>query len=284
MANSNLIYDIGFHKGEDTGYYLYLGYNVIGVDADPGMTERAHETFKSACDSGKLEVLNLAVSDEDGKTAELNISEWSYWNSLKKDIANRDGKAKSTVSVPTTRLDTLMRKYGVPYYCKIDVEGFDALAAATLLNSGMLPEFISVETECVGDSEELNDAEALRTLDVLYSLGYNRFKLVDQSSLCVLDQQHFYNQKEQQGMFGKLTSMLSSNNRPTPGTNIERLKKKHGFDFALYSSGPFGNDLEGSWSDYETAKKILLMHRKDFFSNPAAARYAFWCDWHATCL
>ena len=29
-----LIYDIGFHKGEDTLFYLLKGYNVVAVDAD----------------------------------------------------------------------------------------------------------------------------------------------------------------------------------------------------------------------------------------------------------
>lgn len=31
--NKQLIFDIGFHKGEDTRYYLYKGYNVVAVDA-----------------------------------------------------------------------------------------------------------------------------------------------------------------------------------------------------------------------------------------------------------
>ena len=31
----NLIFDIGFHKGEDTLFYLLKGYRVIAVDADP---------------------------------------------------------------------------------------------------------------------------------------------------------------------------------------------------------------------------------------------------------
>lgn len=30
-----LIFDIGFHKGEDTRYYLYRGYDVVAVDAAP---------------------------------------------------------------------------------------------------------------------------------------------------------------------------------------------------------------------------------------------------------
>ena len=33
----NLIFDIGFHKGEDTLFYLLKGYRVIAVDADPNL-------------------------------------------------------------------------------------------------------------------------------------------------------------------------------------------------------------------------------------------------------
>ena len=37
----NLIFDIGFHKGEDTLFYLLKGYRVIAVDADPNREWKA---------------------------------------------------------------------------------------------------------------------------------------------------------------------------------------------------------------------------------------------------
>ena len=41
-----LIYDIGFHKGEDTLFYLLKGYNVVAVDADIELIEEGKSSFK----------------------------------------------------------------------------------------------------------------------------------------------------------------------------------------------------------------------------------------------
>ena len=43
-----LIFDIGFHKGEDTRYYLYRGYDVVAVDAAPDMIAQGKRMFRSA--------------------------------------------------------------------------------------------------------------------------------------------------------------------------------------------------------------------------------------------
>lgn len=42
-----LIYDIGFHKGEDTLFYLLKGYNVVAVDADIELIEEGKSSLKS---------------------------------------------------------------------------------------------------------------------------------------------------------------------------------------------------------------------------------------------
>ena len=42
----NLIFDIGFHKGEDTKYYLEKGYKVVAVEANPILTDYGKIKFK----------------------------------------------------------------------------------------------------------------------------------------------------------------------------------------------------------------------------------------------
>ena len=32
---SNLIYDVGLHRGEDTDFYLKMGFGVVAVEANP---------------------------------------------------------------------------------------------------------------------------------------------------------------------------------------------------------------------------------------------------------
>jgi hypothetical protein len=173
-----------------------------------------------------------------------------------------------------------MKKYGVPYYCKIDIEGYDAIAASTLQNTTYRPDFISVETECIGQDEKITEVESLKTLDTLKDLGYSKFKLVDQETLEVLSTKPFYNIDSGPDTLKKKIAKLMFNPEKKVN-NIEQLKKEHNFNFAIYASGPFGDDLKGEWVDYPTAKRMLLMHRNDFFKNEKANNYSFWCDWHA---
>ena len=42
----NLVYDIGMNNGDDTAYYLSLGYKVIAVEAVPDLVDAATERFK----------------------------------------------------------------------------------------------------------------------------------------------------------------------------------------------------------------------------------------------
>jgi FkbM family methyltransferase len=285
MTNNKLIFDIGFHKGEDTQYFLHLGYNVVGVDADPGMVALAKQTFAPQFESGQLKMFNYAVSAEDDAPIEFNVSEWSLWNSLRKEIAGRDNKTMETIIVKTRRLDTLMKEHGVPYYCKVDIEGYDALAVSTLQNSNYRPVFISVETECLGDKEVIDDTKALETLVNLHNLGYNKFKLVDQKTLEVLTMEPFYGVKKTPPPFHRtfLDKVLGRNKVPPRIVPyFEQMRKKHNFNFPLSTSGPFGDQIEGEWTDFETASKILLFHRKMFFEQKGVSNYSFWCDWHAT--
>jgi len=31
----NLVYDVGMHTGQDTAYYLFKGYDVVAIEANP---------------------------------------------------------------------------------------------------------------------------------------------------------------------------------------------------------------------------------------------------------
>ena len=44
-VNSNLIYDVGLHEGQDTAYYLWKGFRVLAVEANPELTQAAQSKF-----------------------------------------------------------------------------------------------------------------------------------------------------------------------------------------------------------------------------------------------
>jgi FkbM family methyltransferase len=173
----NLIYDIGFHIGQDTQFYLEKGFHVVGIDANPILIENGKIKFSKYIDENKLILINSGVSDE---TSELpfyvnaNLSEWS---SFDKSIGTSRGNYE-TISVKVIPLKEIILKYGVPYYLKIDIEGYDFKAVYSIRDLQEKPKYISVE----------NGQKYI--IDELLHQGYRRFKFVNQALIqnCKLTQ------------------------------------------------------------------------------------------------
>jgi FkbM family methyltransferase len=278
--NGRLIFDIGMHHGQDTAYYLSLGNRVVAVDADPTLIERAREKFKRQVAAGDLILVHCAIAEQEGQTLDFYLSNMDEWNSLRQEVAERRDAAKEIIKVQGRRLASLVGEYGSPYYCKIDIEGYDEVALTTLQGVQTLPTYISVETECSGD-KGISEAEALQTLETLKSLGYRRFKLVDQATLISLspDRKFYSLGYLARKAAGKLLKRLS------PSAEIgyrKQLQRDLHYQFAETASGPFGEQLRGDWFDYPTSRELLLRQRRDYFKLPTASNYGFWCDWHAT--
>jgi FkbM family methyltransferase len=277
MINNNLIIDVGMHKGEDTSFFLFKGYNVVAIDATPALIEMAKDNFSKYISNGQLTLLNYAVSDKENEKIKFYISENSLWNSINPDISNRKNLLKATIEVETIKLSTIINKYGVPHYCKIDIEGYDEIALKTLSDLNSPPEYISVETECLGENDTLTEEQSLITLNRLKNLGYKYFKLVDQYSLKVLEPSVKFFKEQKTNILKKALNKFGLRKK----TNREKLSSKFGYNFPFGASGPFGADLEGQWLKFEEAKNTLLKHRSDYFSLKSSLNYDFWCDWHA---
>ena len=155
--NNNLIFDIGFHKGEDTRFYLSWDYNVLAVDAVESLVEAGNILFSKEVESGQLVIKRSVVSSKDDGESTFYISPNSLWNSAHKEIAERKGMTATKILAPSCTLRSLMQQYDVPYYCKIDIEGNDILALESLRGSTDLPQYISVETECISDDSRPED-------------------------------------------------------------------------------------------------------------------------------
>jgi FkbM family methyltransferase len=245
---------------------------VVAIDADPRMIDKARATFADAIASNRLTLIHAAVGKTSG-TIQFHISDNDEWSSLSTDIATRKHLGINTIDVKAVRLPEVFDTHGVPDYCKIDVEGADILCLESLEGAATLPRFISVESECAGNTK-LTDDEALGTLRKLEQLGYRWFKLVDQTTHAVLGPgRSFY----APGLLQRAMRKFAP--QPEPRAVLQQ---RLNWRFVKGASGPFGDDLDGDWMNYQTAVETLKMHRADYFSLPTAAPYGFWCDWHAT--
>ncbi len=278
-ARSDLIYDVGLFDGDDTAYYLFRGYNVVAIDANPLMIEKAKSRFSKEILAKQLTLLNVGISGTLG-TATFWISDVPEWSSFDRTIASRDGTAHRSLSVPTVPFSQLLAEHGVPHYLKIDIEGNDRLCVDALRGT-KIPKYISVESECVGDTAVLSDEEAVAMLELLRDVGYKRFKLVNQRGLTPVrtNGAAFFMRLVNSAAHGRLRATGFSE-IAVKFTDSERIKKI-GFPFSLGSSGPWGDDIPGSWMAFEKAKSTYLRLRRSFFLK-SNRLYSFWYDWHAT--
>ncbi|WP_081599303.1 FkbM family methyltransferase [Prochlorothrix hollandica] len=205
IYNSNLIFDLGMNDGRDTEYYLKKGYKVIAVEANPYLCQEASLSFSEAIDQKRLVIVHAAISSECCNSIQFFINiDNTYWSSLDKSWASRDGTRFYHIHVKSITINWLFERFGIPLYLKVDVEGADSAVISQLCNQKYLPVYVSIE-DCRFGYDYIS---------TLISIGYKLFKLSDQSKVSQLYDASVQHQ------------------------------------FMSGSSGPFGEDLEGSWLNY----------------------------------
>ncbi len=59
---SDLIFDIGLHRGEDTDFYLKKGFRVAAFEADPNLVAHCKARFRDAISEGRLQIVEGAIA------------------------------------------------------------------------------------------------------------------------------------------------------------------------------------------------------------------------------
>ena len=280
-----LVYDVGFNIGQDTAFYLARGHRVVAIEADPTLAEDGRKRFSRDIEAGNLEIVNVGIAQEEG-SAEFWICEGKpEFNSFYQGIAARNGYATHAIRIPTTRFASVMRRFGTPYFLKIDIEGNEMLCLNDLSTSD-LPTYISIESECPIDAKPIDAADGLRVLLKLRELGYQSFKLIDQLTFCSISDPPSLNYLLDAASRKWLTrpplsSIRGSHRLSQHLMTKPKLERSLRWKFPLGSSGALGEDTAGTWISWEAAERAYRQHRESYFRTPGVAHHSFWCDWHA---
>ncbi len=282
---TNLIVDVGLNIGQDTSFYLSQGYQVLAIEADPILTEAARKRFDREVQDGRLEVLNVGIAEKDGFADFWVCEDKPEFNSIHRQIAARDSHAHHSIQIPVVRFASIIERYGVPLYLKVDIEGNDMLCLDGLTPS-TAPKYLSVESECPLDEQHATVEAGLRTLQKLHTLGYQQFKLINQYTFCSLTlpaslgyrvdafARRLFNEsfvKDIRGL-GLISCYLIMK---------RRLERKFRWKFPPGSSGVWGEATPGQWVNYGQAEEIYKHYRVEHFRNSDKKFHSFWCDWHA---
>jgi len=185
QASTKLIFDLGFHRGEDTDHYLALGHRVVAVEANPELVAAGRQRFAAAIDSGQLRLVQSAVVGQARGLEQVSFHPHpsrSEWGSVDLRWVRRNAEAHQLphdqpIAVAATSLPALVAEHGCPWLLKIDIEGADEEVLADLSRLEQLPAYVSWET----GKESL--AAVLGQHRHLAQLGYGRFRIVQQAYL-----------------------------------------------------------------------------------------------------
>ena len=170
FRRGDLVFDIGANAGEKTDLFLRLGARVIAVEPD----DRNQEVLKGKFLKYRLfpkptVVVGQAISDKIGVETMWIDQPGSALNTLSQKWADTlKGDKKRFAHIPdtqdfssrkevaTTTLEHLMGVYGVPFFVKIDVEGYELNVLRSLRQRVRylsfevnLPEFRQEGLQCV---------------------------------------------------------------------------------------------------------------------------------------
>ena len=119
LPPNSLVFDVGANIGERSEELLASGSRVVSFEPQ----RHCLTQLQARCrlHGERLAVVESAVGSESG-TATLYMTENGAVSSLARNWVDAP---KAAESVSVTTLDTAIQRFGLPYYCKIDVEGWE---------------------------------------------------------------------------------------------------------------------------------------------------------------
>lgn len=159
-VNKNLLaFDIGANKGNKAKALLQLGFKVIALEPERNSIATLKYRYGT---NPNVKIIEKGVSCQEGFTdiyitqarSGLNTMNTKWKNSLHNEKENRWGKQvdfKEFYKVPLTTLENLYSEFSIPYFIKIDVEGFEL---EVIKGMKSLPAYISFEANLPEFTEE----------------------------------------------------------------------------------------------------------------------------------
>lgn len=130
---NDLVFDVGANIGNRVEAFRHLQCKVIAVEPQPSCVAILNSKFGDS-----IIVEEVGLGEQQG-TMQMYIADESTISTFSKEFVEKMQHSKfkrnkwaNQIEVPIRTLDSLITKHGMPAFCKIDVEGFEAEVLAGL--------------------------------------------------------------------------------------------------------------------------------------------------------
>ena len=125
VSEGDLCFDVGANVGNKTDVFLALGARVVCIEPQPKAISVLRKKYKN---NKKVEIVSKGLAECPGSQP-LSICEEantiSTFSEKWKSGRFKNYTWNKQFEVPMTTIDALIEEFGVPVFCKIDVEGFE---------------------------------------------------------------------------------------------------------------------------------------------------------------
>lgn len=173
---NELCFDVGANVGNKTEKFLSLGASVVCIEPQEYCVSILNSKFSN---NEKVKIVKSALgSSNDTKTMfisnEHTLSTMSadfMLETTKHRFKNTVWQKEETINVST--LDNMIENYGVPKYCKIDVEGYEVE-----ILKGLSKQIKYISIEFVPELKQ----KTFQCIDTINKLGNYRYNYIDGES------------------------------------------------------------------------------------------------------
>jgi FkbM family methyltransferase len=162
----NTVFDVGANIGQKAEFYLSIGAKVICFEPQPNCVGILEEKYAN---NPNITIVNKGLAEMPGEMQLSVCSDANYLSTFSNKWKTGRFVGQNwnqTVTVEVTTLDEMIKMWGCPHFCKIDVEGFEYQVLKGL--SSPIP-YISFEFTI----EFLDDSN--KCIEHLETLGYKLF-------------------------------------------------------------------------------------------------------------